>query len=116
MVDAAQVGMGMALGQRLSRRFLLSSRRLALASAVTTVVLVAMMAALAAGMAAVSGLPVSATVLGMAPGGMPEMTITAKALEVGVPLVLGFHLVRTLLCNFLVGPGWRLSVKLGLGK
>jgi membrane AbrB-like protein len=116
MVDAAQVGMGMALGQRLSRRFLLSSRRLAVASAVTTLVLVAMMAAMAAGMAAVSGLPVSATVLGMAPGGMPEMTITAKALEMGVPLVLGFHLVRTTLCNFLVGPGWRLAVRLGLGR
>jgi uncharacterized membrane protein AbrB (regulator of aidB expression) len=50
----------------------------------------------------------------MSPGGMPEMTITAKALEVGVPLVLGFHLVRTLVCNLFVVPIWRLLVRLRL--
>ncbi len=116
MVDIAQLGMGMALGQRLSRRFLLSSRRLAVASAVTTLVLVGLMAAMGVAMALLSGLPVGATVLGMAPGGMPEMTITAKALEVGVPLVLGFHIVRTFLCNFMIEPGWRLAERLGLAK
>jgi hypothetical protein len=47
---------------------------------------------------------------------MPEMTITAKALEVGVPLVLGFHLIRTLLCNLFVMPIWGLAVKLGLAR
>ena len=72
MVNAAQIGMGMALGQRLNRHFLLSSRRLALASVFTTLVLVAGMAALAVGLAVVSGLPVAAAILGMAPGGMPE--------------------------------------------
>ncbi len=115
MVDMAQVGMGMTLGQRMSRRFLLSSRRLAVASALTTLMLVALMAALAAGLSALSGLPVAATILGMAPGGMPEMTITAKTMEVGVPLVLGFHLVRTLLCNLFVAPIWRLAERAGLG-
>jgi membrane AbrB-like protein len=114
MIDVAQVGMGMALGQRLSRRFLLSSRRLASASLFTTVLLVAIMAALAIGLGLLADLPIAAAVLGMAPGGMPEMTITAKALELAVPLVLGFHLVRTLLCNLFVAPMWRLAVKLGL--
>jgi membrane AbrB-like protein len=114
MVNMAQIGMGMTLGARMSRRFLLSSRRLALASVATTLVMVAMLAALALGLGWLSGLPLAAAVLGMAPGGMPEMTITAKALEVGVPLVLGFHLVRTLLCNLFVVPIWKLSVRLGL--
>lgn len=116
MVNAAQVGMGLTLGARMSRRFLLSSRRLALASAVNTVLLVVVMAILAGVLGYASGLPVAAAVLGMAPGGMPEMTITAKALEVGVPLVLGFHLVRTLVCNLLVGPVWRLMTRLGLSR
>jgi membrane AbrB-like protein len=115
MVDMAQVGMGMSLGQRMSRRFLLSSKRLALASVLTTLVLVVVMAALAVGLTAVSGLPVAASILGMAPGGMPEMTITAKTMEVGVPLVLGFHLVRTVLCNLFVAPIWRLAERAGLG-
>jgi membrane AbrB-like protein len=114
MVDAAQLGMGMALGQRMTRKFLLSSRRLAIASVAMTAVLVAAMAALAAGLTLVSGLPLAEVALGMSPGGMPEMTVTAKALELGVPLVLGFHIVRTLLCNFAVAPIWRAMVGLRL--
>lgn len=114
MVDIAQVGMGLTLGARISRRFLLSSRGLAVASAVNTVVLVAVLALLGLALGWLSGLPLAAAMLGMAPGGMPEMTITAKALEVGVPLVLGFHLVRTLVCNLLVEPLWSLLRRLGL--
>jgi membrane AbrB-like protein len=116
MVNAAQIGMGMALGARMTRRFLLSSRRIALASAINTLVLILLMALLALGLARVSGLPGAAAVLGMAPGGMPEMTITAKALEVGVPLVLGFHLVRTLICDLFVRQIWALMVRLGLAR
>jgi hypothetical protein len=41
------------------------------------------------------------------------MAVTAKTLELAVPLVLGFHLVRTVLCNLLVGPIWWLGRKLG---
>ena len=39
---------------------------------------------------------------------------TVKALELAVPLVLGFHLTRTVLCNLLVGPIHRLGLRLGL--
>jgi len=116
MVDAAQVGMGMALGQRMSRRFLLSSHRLALASVAMSLLLMAVMAVLAIAFSGISGLPVAEVALGMSPGGMPEMTVTAKALSLGVPLVLGFHIVRTLLCNFAVAPIWRGMVRLGLAR
>jgi membrane AbrB-like protein len=116
MVNLGQIGMGASLGQRLNRRFILSSRRLALASVGSTLLLSAILAAAAVGLAWISGLPVTAALLGMAPGGMPEMTITAKALDMAVPLVLGFHLVRTVACNLLVDPVWRIAVKLGLAK
>ena len=116
MVDAAQVGMGMALGQRMSRRFLLSSHRLALASVAMSLLLMAVMAVLGIALSRVSGLPLAEIALGMSPGGMPEMTVTAKALALGVPLVLGFHIVRTLLCNFAVAPIWRGMVRLGLAR
>jgi uncharacterized membrane protein AbrB (regulator of aidB expression) len=98
----------------MNRRFLLSARRLALASVGSTLLLSALLAALAAGLGLVSGLPLTACVLGMAPGGMPEMTITAKALDLAVPLVLGFHLVRTVACNLAVGPIWTLLARLRL--
>jgi hypothetical protein len=116
LVDAAQVAMGAGLGQRLTRRFLLGSRRLALASLVSALALCALLAALAFPVAWLSGLPTAAVVLGMAPGGMPEMTVTAKALELAVPLVLGFHLTRQVLCNLLIGPMWRAAVALGLAR
>jgi membrane AbrB-like protein len=108
LVDAAQVAMGAALGQRLSRDFLLRSRRLALASAVSALLLCAVCAALGYTLARVTGLPVPAVMLGLAPGGMPEMGVTAKVLDVAVPLVMAFHLTRTLMCNFLLGPLARL--------
>jgi membrane AbrB-like protein len=114
LVDAAQVAMGASLGLRLNRGFLMSSRRLVRASILGAAALSALLALLAVPFALVFGLPVSAAILGLAPGGMPEMALTAKALELAVPLVLGFHLTRTVLCNLLVGPMHRLAVRLRL--
>ena len=116
VINVAQIAMGAGLGQRMSKRFLLASRRLAIASVGSTLVLSAVLAVLAVLLGLVSGLPITACILGMAPGGMPEMTITAKALDLAVPLVLGFHLVRTVACNLAVGPIWRLAERLGLGR
>lgn len=113
LVDAAQVAMGATLGQRLTREFLLSSRRLLWASVVSAFALCVLCLTLGAALGWASGLPVGAVMLGMAPGGMPEMGITAKTLELAVPLVLGFHLARTLMCNFLIGPVWTLTSRLG---
>ncbi len=114
LVDAAQVAMGVALGQKLSREFLLSSRRLLQAAVVSSLLLCALGAGFALLLAWASGLPVSATLLGMAPGGMPEMGVTAKALGAAVPLVMGFHLCRTLACSLLLGPVFALAERLRL--
>jgi len=114
LVDAAQVAMGASLGTRLTRSFLMASNRLAIASMFSAAVLSVLLTVLAVGIGALAGLPTAAMILGMAPGGMPEMALTAKALELAVPLVLGFHLTRTVLCNLLVGPLHRAGLKLGL--
>ncbi|WP_165943632.1 AbrB family transcriptional regulator [Roseicella aquatilis] len=114
LINAAQVALGANLGTRLSRSFLLSSRRLAVAAVISSAVLSLLLTLIAWAMARLAGLPVPALILGMAPGGMPEMALTAKALELAVPLVLGFHLTRTVLCNLLVGPLHRLGLRLGL--
>lgn len=111
LVDAAQVLMGAGLGARLGRDFLLRARRLVVASIVSVVLISGLLVLVAIALAHAFDLPVAACVLGMAPGGMPEMAITAKVLNLGVPLVLAFHLVRTLLCNLLVAPLWRLWLR-----
>ncbi|MBV1797682.1 AbrB family transcriptional regulator [Siccirubricoccus sp. G192] len=114
LVDAAQVAMGATLGTRLTRSFLLASHRLVLASTISAAVLSVLLSLIAVPVALATGLPVAALILGLAPGGMPEMALTAKALELAVPLVLGFHLTRTVLCNLLVGPIHRLGLRFGL--
>nr|WP_272877339.1 AbrB family transcriptional regulator [Neoroseomonas eburnea] len=115
MVDAAQLAMGASLGLRLTPQSLGGGpRRLAAAGLASALAVGVLLALLGLGLGWLSGLPPVAVVLGMAPGGMPEMAVTAKALDLAVPLVLGFHLVRTVLCNLLVGPIWRLALALGL--
>ncbi|WP_198378120.1 AbrB family transcriptional regulator [Neoroseomonas rubea] len=109
MVDAAQVAMGMSLGERFGREGLGGGpRRQALASIASAGALVLLLVVSGLGLGWLTGLPLIAVVLGLAPGGMPEMAVTAKALDLAVPLVLGFHLVRTVLCNLIVTPLWLL--------
>jgi hypothetical protein len=114
LVDAAQVAMGATLGLRLNRGFVLGAKRLFRASVLSAIALSLLLAALAVPLAWIAGLPVAAAILGLAPGGMPEMALTAKALELAVPLVLGFHLTRTVMSNLLVGPMHRAAVRAGL--
>ncbi|WP_135468363.1 AbrB family transcriptional regulator [Crenalkalicoccus roseus] len=114
LLDAAQVAMGATLGLRLNRGFLLGSRRLVRAAILAAAALSLLLAAIAVPFALLAGLPVTAAILGFAPGGMPEMALTAKALDLAVPLVLGFHLTRTVLSNLLVGPMHRLAARLRL--
>lgn len=115
LVDAAQVVLGASVGVKLTRDFILGARRLAFASFISTIALSLLLIAVAVLLALIGDLPIPAVILGMAPGGMPEMTVTAKALDMAVPLVLGFHLTRTLLCNVIVAPIWRIAERLGLG-
>ncbi len=111
LVSLAQIVMGATLGARLTKGFLMSSRGLLAASLLSSVVLVVVLSAMALLLAWAAGLPWPAVVLGMAPGGMPEMSLTAKALDLAVPLVLGFHLVRSLLSNVVVKPLFNLGVR-----
>jgi hypothetical protein len=44
-----------------------------------------------------AGLHPATLVLATAPGGIAEMSITAKVLELGVPVVTAFHVTRVVL-------------------
>lgn len=115
MVNAAQLAMGASIGLLLAQEGMGGApRRLVLAglASAAAVSLLLLLAAVVIG--AATGLPLRAVVLGMAPGGMPEMAVTAQALNLAVPLVLGFHLVRVILCNLLVVPLWWLTRRVGI--
>ncbi|HEY0212974.1 MAG TPA: AbrB family transcriptional regulator [Paenirhodobacter sp.] len=113
-VMVCQVILGASLGAQMTRGFILGSRKLLTASVLSALMLTVLLVPFALVVAYVSGLDVAAVLLGMAPGGMPEMTVAAKAMGVAVPLVLSFHLVRILIGNLLIEPVWWLAQRLGL--
>jgi len=92
--NAGQCLLGCALGSRFQRDFLQGAHRF-VAAVLTSVVLAMLLSAVfGAGLAVASGLHPATLVLGTAPGGIAEMCITAKVLQLGVPLVTAFHVAR----------------------
>ena len=56
-----------------------------------------------------AGLSVPSMILAMAPGGIAEMCVTAKVLQLGVPLVTAAHVVRVLVLIVTTGPAFRVA-------
>ncbi|WPB56444.1 AbrB family transcriptional regulator [Xylophilus sp. GOD-11R] len=110
----AQGVLGISLGSAMTRQFIRGSHRLVLASVLSSVVLSVILILLGLAAAWLFHLPVAGSLLGMAPGGMPEMAVTAQALQVSVPLVLAFHFVRVVFSNLLLEPVWRCARALRL--
>ena len=97
--DFAQLMFGLVLGARYERAFfvryklfipfaLLNSMFILVASVIAGLLL-----------AWLFDLPIATMLLATSPGGLAEMTITAQALKVGVPLVVAFHLFRVIVVN-----------------
>jgi hypothetical protein len=61
-------------------------------------------------LAALTGLHPATLVLGTAPGGIAEMAITAKVLQLGVPVVTAFQVCRLVAVLMLAEPVYRLWV------
>ena len=105
--SAAQVFLGCALGARFERRSLASAPRYVAGVLGSVVVVIALSAGFAALLARISGVPWPTMVLALAPGGIAEMCITAKVLQLGVPLVTAAHVVRVIILITTTGPGFR---------
>lgn len=104
---AAQLSIGIALGTRFTPAFLHTAPRWLLAVGIGTLAMIAASAGYSWLVAQAAGLVPASVLLGNSPGGIAEMCITAKVLELGVPLVTGFHVVRYLIVLVLTGPIWR---------
>ena len=102
--NAAQLLLGCALGARFERGFLHQAPRVAGAVVLSVALAMVLSALLAWAMAAGTRLNVATLVLATAPGGIAEMAITAKVLELGVPLVTAFHVTRLVILLTCTGP------------
>ncbi len=102
--NAGQCLLGCALGARFNSEFLRGAPRFV--GAVVATVLGAIVVAIAFGwlLASLSGFNPATISLGMAPGGIAEMCITAKTLQLGVPFVTAFHVTRLVAILLLTAP------------
>jgi membrane AbrB-like protein len=99
LTDFAQLMFGLVLGARYERAFFARHRlfvRFALLNGFFTLIA---SIAVAAGLAWAFNLPIATMIIATAPGGLAEMTMTAQALQISVPLVVAFHLFRVVIVN-----------------
>lgn len=92
--NAGQLFIGVALGARFTPAFAHAAPRWLGSVAVGTLLMIVASAAYAWVMAQLAGLHPATVLLATAPGGIAEMCITAKVLQLGVPVVTAFQVVR----------------------
>ena len=112
LVNAAQVLLGCAMGARFERSFLREAPRFALAliPSVLTMLVLAVMVGLLISYG--SGVYIGGGLLVAAPGGIAEMSLTAKILRIGVAFVTAGHVMRYLMVVVFTVPVFRLYVRM----
>jgi len=105
--NAAQVLLGCALGSRFDRSFVSTAPRLVLAFVPASLLMVALAALVGWLISATSGAYLGTALLAAAPGGIAEMSITAKVLRIGVAFVTAAHVVRYLIVVLFTIPVYR---------
>jgi len=109
--NIAQVFLGCALGARFERDFIAAAPRFLLA--VVPAVLVTLVLAVLVGFALSwgSGAYLGGGILAAAPGGIAEMSITAKVLRINVAFVTAAHVIRYAIVVLLTIPVYRLFLR-----
>ncbi|MBI2771705.1 MAG: AbrB family transcriptional regulator [Burkholderiales bacterium] len=109
MTNAAQLVIGLSLGVRFEARFVHTAPRWLGSVLLGTVGMIVLCTAFAALLAWACGLHPATMILGTSPGGIAEMAITAKVLQLGVPVVTAFQVCRLVAVLVLVEPLYRWS-------
>jgi len=107
LVNAGQVLIGLSLGTRFTPDFLRQAPRFIGVVAASTVLGIVVSALFGSAIGALAGIPASTMVLATSPGGIAEMTLTAKTLRLGVPVVTVFHVTRMVAMVLVTGLVYR---------
>lgn len=99
LTDFAQLMFGLVLGERYEREFFARYKLFVPFALLNVCFIIIVSAGVAVLLAWGFGLPIATMLISTAPGGMAEMAIVAQALNVGVPMVIAFHLFRVILVN-----------------
>ena len=104
VIKAGQVFIGMSLGSRFRPESMRRLRSIALLVIVASFGLILLSSGFAAVLASLLDIPWATMVLATSPGGIAEMSLTAKLLHLGVPVVTVFHVTRLAFILITVGP------------
>jgi len=107
MTNAAQLVIGVSLGVRFSAEFLHAAPKWLASVVLGTVAMIALCVAFAVLLSWATGLHWATMILGTSPGGIAEMAITAKVLQLGVPVVTAFQVCRLVAILMVVEPLYR---------
>ncbi len=114
LINFGQLMIGCSLGARFEQHFFRSAPRFLFAAGVATLAALLLSSGFAAAMSALigaGGIHWTTAILALAPGGMPEMSITAKVLQLGVPVVVAFHVTRMAILVTISGPLYQRFLK-----
>lgn len=110
ITNFGQLFIGVALGTRFTPDFARAAPRWLATVALGSLAMMAASALFGWALARGLGLHPATMVLATAPGGIAEMSITGKVLQLGVPVVTAFQLVRYLAVLVLTQPMYRLEL------
>lgn len=109
MVRMGQLLIGVSLGTRFTPEFLHTAPRYLASVAACTLLAIGLAAAFGLGIAAWSGIHPATALLSTSPGGIAEMSLTAKTLQLGVPIVTAFQSTRMVVLVLVTGQIYRLG-------
>jgi len=119
VLAGAQLFLGVFLGASFNREFLQRSRRFIPVALLSTLLLIALCAALGMGLSLWTGEGWQIMVLSTAPGSVTEMALTAKVLQQGIAVVTAFHVVRLMimmpLVPFIIGAAVKVARRYRIG-
>jgi membrane AbrB-like protein len=110
MIRTGQLLIGVSLGTRFTPAFVHTAPRFLASVAVCTAVTMLLSSLFALLVACVTGLHPGTMMLATSPGGIAEMSLSARVLHLGVPVVTAFHVTRMVVVVLAIGPlyrGWR---------
>lgn len=104
VIQFGQLAIGMTLGSRFAPETIATVRRILLMLIVTTLAGIGLATVFGAVVAWSNDLAISTMVLATSPGGIAEMSLTARVLQLGVPVVTVFHVTRLVFMLLCYGP------------
>jgi membrane AbrB-like protein len=110
-IRSGQLLIGVSLGTRFTPAFVHTAPRYLASVAACTLAALVLAAGFALTLAHVAGLPWGTVLLATSPGGIAEMALTARVLNLGVPVVTAFHVTRMVVVVLAIGPVYRLLTR-----